>query len=467
MIIVEHPRDCAPETAYVLAVVFDVFFGIPYSTVPVDGDAFRLRADDDGVITLPSVFLKSLEQNGRAVAGETALQHWDSRATGWDLALIDPVLPVPFGKPTFEVTDRRIDLGIDIFGAVFFMLSRHEEVGGERHDEHGRYPAKHSMAYRQGFLLRPIVDEYVEVLFSAMQHLWPRLERRARQASVMPTHDVDIPYLGLSLSNTRLLLQRCAGDLLKRRSPALAARTIRSSFSARAAAASNGASDPFADDPFNVFDWFMELSEEAGVPSRFYFMTDHEPDDRYGGGYDIEAAHIKALITRLAARGHEIGIHPTGQSYRDREALLGQSAHFMRAFDACGLDQDIRGGRHHYLRWRMETTPRFWHDAGLDYDCTLGYADHVGFRCGTCHAFPLWDHERRERLDVVERPLIVMECTLLDDAYMGCDPDVAAALVRQLQSATRTVKGEFVFLWHNSALTTSSDRALYRVCLDL
>ena len=467
MIVVEHPKDSAPETAYVLAVIFDVFLGIPYRAVPGEGDVFRVHADDDGMVTLPSVFLKALERGDGVAADATAFEQWDSRATGWDMALIDPVLPVLFGAPTFEQTDRRIDLGIDIFGAVFFMLSRHEEVGGERHDVHGRYPATESMAYRHGFLLRPIVDEYVEILFSAMQHLWPRLQRRERQASVMPTHDVDIPYLGPSLSTTRLLLQRCAGDLLKRRSPALAARTIKSFWGARTADFDNGVSDPLKDDPFNVFDWFMDLSEETGVPSRFYFMTDHEPDDRYGGCYDIDRPHIKALIKRLAGRGHEIGIHPTGQSYTDRQALIGQSERFGRAFEACGLDQVVRGGRHHYLRWRAETTPRFWHDAGLDYDCTLGYADHVGFRCGTCHAFPLWDHARRERLDVLERPLIVMECTLLDQDYMGCDPDQAAALVRRLQSATRTVKGEFVFLWHNSALTTPSDRSLYRVCLDL
>lgn len=467
MIIVEHPWDCAPETAYVLAVIFDVFLGIPYSTVPVDGDVFRIGGDDDGAITLPSAFLKALERDGRAGEGETALRQWDSRATGWDMALIDPVLPVMFGEPTFEQADRRIDLGLDIFGAVYFMLSRHEEVGGDRHDVHGRFPAKASMAHRHGFLMRPIVDEYVNVLFAAMQRLWPRIERRERQASVMPTHDVDIPYLGPNLRTTRLLLQRCAGDLLKRRSPVLATRTIKSFWDARAAATADDVSDLFADDPFNVFDWFMELSEEAGVPSRFYFMTDHEPDDRYGGCYDIDTPHIKALIQRLAVRGHEIGIHPTGQSYTDREAMLGQSERFSRAYEACDLEQDVRGGRHHYLRWRAEATPRFWHDAGLNYDCTLGYADHVGFRCGTCHAFPLWDHERRERLDVMERPLIVMECTLLDADYMDCDQDKAAGLVRQLQSATRTVNGEFVFLWHNSALTTPSDRALYRVCLDL
>ncbi len=466
MLIIEYPADCAPETDYVLAVIFDVFLGIPYDARPTDCDGFRLSVDD-AAITLPSVFFPALAQGKTAALIEAASASWDSAETGWDLPLIDPILPVLFGTPSFEESDRHIHLGVDIFGAAFFMLSRYEEIGGDRHDARGRFPAKESLAYRQGFLLRPIIDEYVEVLFAAMQRLWPGLQRKARQFTITPTHDVDIPYLGVHLHSARLLLKRCAGDLLKRHSTVLAARTVRSYWRARLAVNKDSSRAGFAGDPYDVFDWFMSQSEQAGRQSRFYFMTDHELHHPYGGNYDIDALHIGALIRDIAVRGHEIGIHPTSESYHDRTALLGQSARFRRAVAANGVEQDAWGGRHHYLRWRAEMTPRFWHDAGLAYDSTLGYAEHVGFRCGTCHAFPLWGHGNRTRLDVFERPLIVMECSLLDSGYMGLETSQAAAIVQELQRAVRTVQGDFVFLWHNSALLTPSDRDLYRVCLDL
>lgn len=476
MLTIDHPRDCtpetAPETAYVLSVIFDRFLGIPYRTRPVDGNVFRLSADDDATITLPSVFLSAYAGEGaEALIDGMAAEPWDSTESGLDIALVEPSVPVLFGAPSFEQTERHIRLGIDIFGAIFFMLSRYEEIlPGERHDAHGRFLAKGSMAYRQGFLMRPIVDEYVEILWAAMQSLWPRLERKRRQATVTPTHDVDIPYLGLALDSGKRLLQRCAGDLLKRRSPALAVRTVRSWLHARSGLSKSASGErftPYQSDPYDVFDWFMELSERRGVQSRFYFMTDHQPDHRYGGGYDIDTPPIEQLIRRLAARGHEIGIHPTGDSADERAAMLGQSRRFSKTLASLGIKQDLWGGRHHYLRWRAGETPRFWQDAGLDYDSTLGYAEHVGFRAGTCHAFPLWDHRAREPLDVEERPLILMECSLLDGAYMGQGLEEAAATIRRLQEVVRVVRGNFVFLWHNSALMTASDRDLYRLCLDL
>jgi len=41
------------------------------------------------------------------------------------------------------------------------MLTRYEEVVKSVKDEHERFPARASLAYREGFLMRPIVNEYL------------------------------------------------------------------------------------------------------------------------------------------------------------------------------------------------------------------------------------------------------------------------------------------------------------------
>ena len=56
-----------------------------------------------------------------------------------------------------------------------------------------------------------------------------------------------------------------------------------------------------------------------------------------------------------------------------------------------GICQDVWGGRQHYLRWEAPTTWRAWEEAGLDYDSTLTFADHAGFRCGVCFEYPVYD----------------------------------------------------------------------------
>ncbi len=66
-------------------------------------------------------------------------------------------------------------------------------------------------------------------------------------------------------------------------------------------------------------------------------------------------------------------------------------------------------------------------------------------------------------LDVIERPLVLMDRTLFNDEYMGMagDPDGAHAIIRGLKDNCRRTGGEFVVLWHNSQLTTPQQRELY------
>ncbi len=55
----------------------------------------------------------------------------------------------------------------------------------------------------------------------------------------------------------------------------------------------------------------------------------------------------------------------------------------------------------------------------MSYDSTLGYADHAGFRCGTCFEYPAFDPVADKQLNLRIRPLIAMECSVTADRYMG------------------------------------------------
>ena len=57
------------------------------------------------------------------------------------------------------------------------MLSRYEEYVDSSRDVHDRFPAKASLAYKEGFLDQPIINEYIELLFACMLCLWPNIKR--------------------------------------------------------------------------------------------------------------------------------------------------------------------------------------------------------------------------------------------------------------------------------------------------
>ena len=90
---------------------------------------------------------------------------------------------------------------------------------------------------------------------------------------------------------------------------------------------------------------------------------------------------------------------------------------------------------------------------GLAYDSTMTYADHEGFRCGTCHPFHPFDTAQDRELDLWEVPLVVMDGTLCN--YRDLTTEQGAARILELARRCKQVEGTFTLLWHNSSITGS------------
>ena len=102
----------------------------------------------------------------------------------------------------------------------------------------------------------------------------------------------------------------------------------------------------------------------------------------------------------------------------------------------------------------------------LDYDSSLSYADRPGFRCGTCREYPLYDLAARSPLRLHERPLIVMECSVIAERYMGLGySDEALILMQRYRDTCHRFSGDFTLLWHNSHFEHPKDREFYQALL--
>lgn len=332
----------------------------------------------------------------------------------------------------------------DIVAATFFMLSRWEETVISTRDQHGRFPATASVAYKQGFLDHPIVDEYALVLQAWLKTLLPGWSPQMLPFSVKLSHDIDHVLEFPSLYQGMRIMAR---DLLKRHSPSKAAYTLRILFA-----------QPFVPERSPVLQKIDELaaiSEQHGFTSAFYFMT--AESGLYDSGYDSASQPVRRYIDDLRSRGHEIGFHPGYWTLDDPERFATEKARM----DAI-LGQQQYGGRQHFLRFRTPGTWRMWEQMGLTYDATLGYGDYEGFRCGTCHPFHPFDIEQDRQLDLLEIPLIVMDTTLKE--YRGLTPEQGEERILALAQRCQQVNGVFTLLWHNSSLLGAWEpwAAMYR-----
>lgn len=373
---------------------------------------------------------------------------------GLDPVLTSPEIPVIFGDGSFrDDHDGPAELGIDIFGSAFFMLSRYEELVIRERDAHDRFPSTASVARACGFLGRPIIDEYVEILWAAMVRLWPNLQRKSVRFHVKPSHDVDEPSRD-AFRGLKAVLKESAGDVLKRRNFRRAWQGPWHWL--------HGQWALHPKDPYNTFERLMDLSDEIGSTSTFYFMAGFT-NPAYDRAYGIRHPAIRRLMRRIHERGHEIGLHPSFEAYR-RPDLLRQEAEGLRAaLSACGMRQTSLGARMHYLRWRCPDTWRAMVSAGVGHDATLGFADSAGFRCGTCHEYTAFDVLADRRLDLRVQPLIAMDVSIISDQYMGhgISPDAQAALT-MVRRGCEAVRGSFAVLWHNSEFQRSASWDFYR-----
>ena len=383
------------------------------------------------------------------------LANWDGDGEhgtfvlGWSIPAPGvSTLPIPL----IEQVPSGFRIHYDILGLTYWMLTRQEEIGRNDLDHHNRFPATASHAFKHGYLDRPIVDEWLEILGQVIQRTWPGIELKQHRFSMKVSHDVDGPSL-YAFRSWAGIARSMAGDLFKRRDPgrALRAPWIRLDSSERLHPA----------DPANTFDWIMDVSERHGLASAFYFICGRT-DANKDADYEPEHPAIRDLMRRIHRRGHEIGLHPSYDTYRQPAAIAAEARRLRTIVEQEGIRQTKWGGRMHFLRWEHPTTLRAWDAAGMDYDSTLSYADLPGFRCGTCFEYPAFDPVAQQMLKLRIRPLVAMECTVMAPRYMGLGTGEAAfAKFKQLKDTCRAVEGSYTLLWHNTQLEKADERQLY------
>lgn len=452
MLLISFPDNCRAERRWISSVLLGGFLGLDYE-IRFDGGNMARMESGGKTLEIFDAFFTAAKDNWLSEASLPVepLQRWIIPTSGLEPDLVEPAVPVIFGAPEFSLHDTGDGtLGLDVFGSAFFMLSRYEEAVSKQRDNHDRFPATASLAYRERFLNRPIVDEYTEILWAAISRIWPQLERKPREFKLFVTCDVDHPYHAGAASFLRMI-KRTAGELIRKRTLRRVAAPAINYFASKVGDWKN---DPY----YYTVDWMMDVNEKVGNRVAFNFIpeiTDPRMDDTCA----ITDHAVRAMLKRIAYRGHEIGIHPGFNTYQNPKNIISGKNRLQGVLDEAGIRQEVIGGRQHYLRWATKT-PALWDAAGLEYDSTLGYSDYAGFRCGTCHEYGMYDLHARKDLKLTQRPLIVMEMAVV--AHMGHGYTKAAlTTMKNLKSAAKKFKGSFTLLWHNSCLEEEKAREIY------
>lgn len=449
-----HTPDVSEELKWISSVIFNDYLGIDY-VVEVSAERNFCIDCNHKILELPNIFFASTSNSllNQSYLPKTPLHVWNSQTYSKNLNLLDSLIPIIYGTPEKSsiTTENYTYIPIDIFGSAFFMLSRYEEAVNQTRDVHDRFPASASLAYGDGFLNRPIIDEYVEILWRAMKHLWPGLERKQHTARTLISCDLDSPFDPACTSLFRLG-RRLLGQTWREKSIGSASTTIRNHLAVR--------HGDYSHDPYHAaIDWIMKVNERAGNQVAFYFIPE-QTDQKLDNNISLDDPRIRTLMRTIHTRGHEIGIHPGYNTYKHPDVFAQSVSTLRRVMREEKIQQPTLGGRQHYLRWKTPTTAQLWEANGLSYDTTLYYSEHAGFRCGTCHEYPMFDLANRKPLKLRQRPLVVMESTIIENASLGCN-DKSLGQIQRYKQICYQFNGDFTMLWHNSYFENQAAKEMY------
>lgn len=449
------PVNHIEERKYIYTVLFREYLGLNYNIYFQDNITNTFITYDGFAIEIQDVFFNVPENlwlkpeslpNSNVVYAQ-----YENIFYGY---LGEKNVPIIFGNEDVQVSNSNVYLGVDIFGSCFFMLSRYEEYVVKNRDKLDRFDYKDSYAYKNGFLDRPIVNEYVELLWCAIKSICPTAKRRENNYQVIPTHDIDKPF-GILYDSQWQLLRHFVGDIFYKRGLNTSFKRLKNIFY------KFFLPEQLINQGNEIFDFIIQSSKKYNLNDVFFFMNSKL--SCFDGNYYVDCPSVKALLEKVIEAGHQVGIHPSYDSYLNPQEIRKECIHMANVLHSIP-NGSLVGGRQHYLRWNNPMTWQAYEFAGLKMDSTLTFAGHVGFRCGVCYPYTVYDVVNRKPLNVKEMPLIVMDGTLFE--YMHLSQDEALEVCKKLSQRCRRYNGDFVFLWHNTMLYDEGNRAFYAKLLE-
>ncbi|MCB0742322.1 MAG: polysaccharide deacetylase family protein [Ignavibacteriae bacterium] len=452
MITIEHSNSRIPERQYIFKVIFEDILGTEWKAVvnnSLEQETILYTTSAENSISIPDKLFSIPDQDWLHKNSMPLEPLEKIYLKKYQLSTHNNLekIPVVYGN----LKSSKYDFPIDIFGSCFFLITRYEENVTPAFDKHNRFPSSASLACREHFLERPLVNEYAYLLWQMLMKLNSGINQKKSKYRFYVSCDVDVPFDD-SLWKKKFLFRKVAGDLLKRRSSVSAIQSIKKYLNAQ--------QEGIIADPFNTFDWMMDQNEKNNVILSCYFITNHSSN--LDGTYHVSEKRIQSLMKTIHARGHNLGLHGSYNSYNNASILMKEAKILFSLCDNLKISQNKWGGRQHVLRYDNNNTLINWEKAGFDYDSTLGYADHIGFRTSCCSPHSTFSLMERRNIGIKERPLMAMEQTLAAQRYMGLGFSVD--FFDRIISIFKTVKyygGEFSLLWHNSNFTLPNSKEIY------
>ena len=332
------------------------------------------------------------------------------------------------GVDCFFHSRQEATIPFDIFAASFYLLSRYEEYLPHVKDKHDRFSAEESLAYKHGFLNKPLIDIWAFKFKQLLQEKHPEYQFKTRKFNYIPTIDIDIVY-DFKLKGIVRTVGGYFNDLYHLKFFNIWLRTL--------------VLLKFREDPFDTFETILDLQKEHQIKTIFFFSVgDYTTYDK---NISPRNSKYKSLIKSVADYA-EIGLHPSYFTMRNEATLKKEKSRLEKI-----INSPVKKSRQHYLRIDMPETYQNLVNLEVKEDYSMGYASHYGFRASSCTPFYFYDLDYEIQTPLKLYPFAVMDGTLRD--YLDLSHKRAYEIIIKLAHEVKKVEGTFITIFHNETLS--------------
>lgn len=322
----------------------------------------------------------------------------------------------------FFKASEKSHVPFDIFAASFYLLSRYEEHLPHVKDKHGRYPYGDSIAVKNKFIRKPIVDIWAKKLLKLLLARFPDLAHQKKQFNYQPIIDVTtshaFAYRGLVRSISGLLI-----DLSK--------------FQFRRISERIAVLLGIRRDPYDNYMKITRLHQQYNVKGQFFFqVADY---GRYDKNISIHHNQFRRLIKSVSDYS-KVSLIASYKALSDFTWLRIEKKRLREL-----IHRPVKSVRLRYNKIHIPETYKELVEAEFTSDYSMGYTFQIGFRAGTCSTIYFYDISNEQQLPIKIRPFAVHDLALLK-----YDKEVALENLNTIIEEVKAVDGRLITIFTNA-----------------
>ena len=330
--------------------------------------------------------------------------------------------------PCFFYEGESSTIPFDIFSASFYLITRYEEYLPHVQDIHERFPADESLAFKNDFLEKPVIDIWAFKFLELLKEKFPNYQFKKREFNQISTIDVDVAFAYKHKGIVRSL-GGYLKDLFQFNFSSLWNRLLTNL--------------NFRADYYDTFSKILAYKKEKNVNTLFFFLLgDYTTYDK---NISFSNNKFRSLIKSVADYT-KIGLHPSYFSLKDEEKLKKEKKRLEGI-----INTPTEFSRQHYLRLIIPDTYQNLIDLDIKEDYSMGFAKRAGFRASTCTPFYFYDLDFE-----IQTPLKIVSFAFIDvtlKQHMSLSNEESLKKILALKNEVKKVNGTFVSLFHNETLS--------------